>query len=125
LAKHQIALYAQRILHETLETEALEYDRNPRGILYFYRSRASLDRGVAHMQLLAEDGQQIQVVDRAGVLELDPSLGSSQAPIAGGVYCPTDETGDCSKFTTALAASCAKRGTETRTGVRTTGPEAA
>ena len=121
LAKHQIALYSQRILHETLAAESLEFDRNPRGILYFYRSPASLERGVQHMQLLADDGQEIRVLDRAGVLALDPSLAGSQAPIAGGVYCPTDETGDCNKFTAALAAICGNRGAEIRTGVRVTG----
>lgn len=120
IAKHQIAVYSQAILHETIESESLDYDRNARGILYFYRSQASLDRGVAHMQLLADDGQQIQVVDRAGVLDLDPSLGSTEAPIAGGVYCPTDETGDCNKFTSALAVLCERRGAQIRTGVRVT-----
>ena len=118
IAKHRLATYAQRMLHDTLEHESLEYDRNARGILYFYRSQASLDRGVAHMQILAEDGQEIRVLDREGVLALDPSLRASQAPIAGGVYCPTDETGDCNKFTTALAALCTKRGAQIRTGVR-------
>ena len=115
LAKHQIAAYSQRVLHETLAGEALEYDRNARGILYFYRSQASLDRGAAHMQILADDGQEIRVLDRAGVLALEPSLA---VPIAGGMYCPTDETGDCNKFTAALAGLCVKRGAQIRTGVR-------
>jgi D-amino-acid dehydrogenase len=118
LAKHQLAVYAQRILHETLAAETLDFDRNARGILYFYRSQASLDRGVAHMQLLADDGQEIEVLDHAGVLALDPSLRGSAAPIVGGVYCPTDETGDCNKFTSALARLCERRGAQIRTDVR-------
>jgi D-amino-acid dehydrogenase len=124
LAKHAIAVYSQRVLHETIARETLDYDRNARGILYFYRSQASLDRGAEHMRLLADDGQEMSVLDRAGVLAVDPSLAASQAPIAGGVYCPTDETGDCNKFTSALAALCAVRGAEIRTGVRVTGLDA-
>jgi D-amino-acid dehydrogenase len=123
LAKHAIAVYSQRVLHETLARERLDYDRNARGILYFYRSQASLDRGAEHMRILEDDGQEIRVLDRAGVLAVDPSLAASQAPIAGGVYCPTDETGDCNKFTSALAALCVARGAEIRTGVRVTGLE--
>ncbi len=118
IAKHQLAVYAQQTLHETLAREALDYDRNARGILYFYRSAASLDRGVAHMKILEDDGQEIRVLDREGVLALEPSLRASGAPIAGGVYCPTDETGDCNKFTAALAALCTRRGAELRTGTR-------
>ena len=118
IAKHRLAVYAQHLLHETLAAEggALEYDRNARGILYFYRSQASLDRGVTHMQILADDGQEIRVLDREGVLALEPALRGSSASIAGGIYCPTDETGDCHKFTNALAAICVRRGVEVRTG---------
>ena len=60
LRKHQIALYSQRMLHETLAAETIDYDRNDRGILYLYRDQASLDAGVAHMKLLPDDGQQIR-----------------------------------------------------------------
>src|SRR3954462_1269971 len=44
IAKHQLAVYAQQTLHETLAREALDYDRNTRGILFFYRTPASLER---------------------------------------------------------------------------------
>jgi D-amino-acid dehydrogenase len=123
IRKHQLAAYSQRVLHETIAEEGIDYDRNARGILYFYRSPASLERGIAHMQILAEDGQEIQVLDRAQVLALEPSLASSGHKIAGGIYCPTDETGDCSKFTRALAAKCAERGAELVTGTTVTGLE--
>lgn len=116
LRKHQIATYSQRILRETRGNEAIEYGRNDRGILYFYRSDASLERGVAHMKILADDGQEIRALSRDEVIALEPSLGPARSKIAGGVYCPTDETGDCNRFTRALAAICASRGAEVRTG---------
>ena len=124
LRKHQIATYSQRVLHETLEAEALDYDRNARGIIYFYRDAAALEAGVAHMQLLAEDGQDIRVLDRAQLLKVEPSLAAVAEKIAGGIYCPTDETGDCNKFTSGLAAVCRERGVEIRTGVTVTSVEA-
>ena len=66
------------------------------------------------MQILADDGQDIRVLDRAQVVELEPSLASAKEKIAGGIFCPTDETGDCHKFTSALAAACERRGAEFR-----------
>jgi D-amino-acid dehydrogenase len=112
LRKHQIAQYSQRVLHNVLAAESLDYDRNTRGILYFYRDAAALEAGVAHMQILADDGQEIRVLDRAQVRELEPAL---QGDIAGAIYCPTDETGDSHKFTRALAERCAAMGAELHT----------
>lgn len=124
LRKHKLAAYSQAILHETLQAESIDYDRNARGILYFYRQQASLDRGIAHMQLLADAGQEIRVLDRTQVLALEPSLASAADKIAGGIYAPTDETGDCSKFTKALAAICTGRGAEIRTDTEIQGLDA-
>ena len=76
LRKHRIATYSQRILRETVADEAIEYGRNDRGILYFYRSAASFEAGVAHMRILADDGQEIEVLDRDQVVALEPSLGA-------------------------------------------------
>jgi D-amino-acid dehydrogenase len=117
LRKHQIAMYSQRVLHEVIAAEPLDYDRNARGVLYFYRNQAALDAGVAHMQILADDGQEIRVLDRAQVRELEPAL---QADIAGGIYCPTDETGDSHKFTSGLAERCVAMGAELHTGTTVT-----
>jgi D-amino-acid dehydrogenase len=113
LRKHRIAMYSQRVLHEVIAAEPLDYDRNARGVLYFYRDVAALEAGIAHMRLLADDGQEIRVLDRAQVRELEPAL---QGDIAGGIYCPTDETGDSHKFTRALAERCVAMGAELHTG---------
>jgi len=113
LRKHQLAMYSQRVLHEVIAAEPLEYDRNARGVLYFYRDQSALEAGVAHMQILADDGQEIHVLDRAQVAELEPAL---QGSIAGGIYCPTDETGDSHKFTRALAECCVTMGADLQTG---------
>ena len=115
LRKHRIASYSQRVLHEVIAAETLDYDRNARGVLYFHRDAAALEAGVAHMKILADDGQEIRVLDRKQVLELEPALEGAGAKIAGGIYCPTDETGDSHKFTRGLAARCIALGGEIHT----------
>lgn len=116
LRKHRLCLYSQQVLHDTLAEAEIEYDRLARGILYFYRSEERLAAGVEHMKILSDDGQETEVLDRAGVLKLEPSLAAGGGEIAGGIYCPTDETGDCNKFTGGLAAYCTGKGAEFRLG---------
>ena len=87
LLKHQLATYSQRVLQETVAAEAIQYDRLTRGILYFYRDQASLDAGVQHMKILADDGQEVRVLDRAQMLALEPSLASVGGKIAGAIHC--------------------------------------
>lgn len=116
LLKHRLAAYSQTVLKQVVAEEAIEYDRNDRGILYFHRSQQALDAGVEHMKLLQSDGQVIEVLDRDGVVALDPSLASAKSEIVGGIHCPTDETGDPAKFTRALAAKIVERGGAIHTG---------
>jgi D-amino-acid dehydrogenase len=112
LRKHRLCCYSQAVLHETLADCHIDYDRIDRGIVFFYRSAESLERGVAHMQILAEDGQAIEVLDSDALVKLEPSLAAAKDRIAGGIYCPSDETGDCCKFTQGLASHAAQKGVE-------------
>jgi D-amino-acid dehydrogenase len=121
LLKHRLAAYSQGVLKEVVADEAIDYDRNDRGIVYFYRSQQALDQGMARMTLLESDGQAIELLDREGMIALDPSLASAKDKIAGGIYCPTDETGDSAKFTRALAAKVVARGGAIRTSATITG----
>src|ERR671924_71271 len=72
LRKHRLCVYSQKMLHETLAANDLQYDR-----------------------------------------------------IGRGIYCPTDETGDCNKFAAAIAAACERRGAEFRYGTSVLGFKAA
>ena len=116
LRKHRLAAYSQAVLGEVVTEEAIDYDRNTRGILYLHRGQQALDAGTQHMKLLQSDGQVIEILDRDGVIAQEPSLASARGAIAGGILCPTDETGDPAKFTRALATKVAERGGEIRTG---------
>ena len=117
LRKHQIAVYSQGLLQQTLADAQIAYDRNTNGILYFYRDPAALAAGIEHMRILADDGQCIEVLDRAQIVARDPSLADAAEKLAGGIFCPTDETGDCAMFTRGLAEVCRARGVSLRTGV--------
>src|SRR5271167_3087196 len=121
LLKHRLAAYSQTVLDSVVAEEAIDYDRNTRGILYFYRSQKALDGGVEHMKLLESDGQAIKALTRDQVISLEPGLAHARERIAGAILCPTDETGDCAKFTRALAAKIVERGGEIVTGATIAG----
>jgi D-amino-acid dehydrogenase len=110
LLKHRLAAYSQQVLDSVVAEEKIDYDRSLRGILYLHRSQEALDAGVEHMKLLESDGQVIKVLNRDQVVALEPAFAHASDRIAGAILCPTDETGDCAKFTRALAGIIVKRG---------------
>jgi D-amino-acid dehydrogenase len=108
--KHRLCRYAQQALQEVVAATGIAYDRSQGGLLYLHRTQRSLEQGVRNMQIMQEGGHEIEVVDRDRAAAIDPALAPSKGKIAGGIYCPTDESGDAHKFTQALAGLCAERG---------------
>src|SRR3546814_12518601 len=88
------------------------------GILYFHRSRQALDQGARNMRLLESDGQEIRIVDVEEIISREPALAPSRTQIAGGILCPTDETGDSAKLTRSIAVIVQARVGEISTGTR-------
>lgn len=110
LRKHKLCLYSQAALRHLVADTGVTYDGRTGGLLYLYRTTASFERGAANMRILADDGQDIEVVDRERAATIDPALAPVKDKIAGALYCPTDESGDARLFTVALAEHCAKAG---------------
>ena len=116
IRKHRLCVYSQQNLQRVVQATGLQYDATRSGLMYFFRSQESLDRGIANTQILIEHGQEVEVLDRQRMLEVEPALAMASDQIAGAVYCPTDETGDARLFTERLAAKCRQMGAEFRFG---------
>jgi D-amino-acid dehydrogenase len=108
--KHRLCGYSQQALQQVVADTGVEYDGSRVGILYLYRTQETLERGIATLRILAEAGQQMEVVDRERAAAIDPALAPTKDRIAGAIYCATDESGDCAKFSRELAARCIERG---------------
>ena len=120
LLKHRLAAYSQTVLQSVVAAEAVDYDRNMRGILYLHRSRRALEAGVEHMKLLESDGQMIKVStatrwSRSSRAGPRPGADRRRDPL------PDRRDGDCAKFTRALAARIIARGGEVVTGATVVG----
>ncbi|BBC74004.1 D-amino acid dehydrogenase small subunit [Altererythrobacter sp. B11] len=92
--------------HET----GIAYDEASRGTLQLFREHRQLDGVAKDLAVLKADGVPFDILDRSGCLAAEPGLAFSTASFVGGLRLPNDETGDCFKFTNALAALCAARG---------------
>ena len=124
LRKLRLCAYSQQSLQALVAETGVEYDAVRRGLLYVYRDAAALERGMANMAILREGGQHMEALDGAGVARIEPAFETSRTPVAGGVYCPGDESGDAHKFTSALADRCRAAGVQFRYGATVVGLDA-
>jgi D-amino-acid dehydrogenase len=62
--------------------------------LYFHRTQEGLDKGAQHMRILADNGLELEVVDRDRLGKIEPALAHARDRIAGAIYAPMDQTGD-------------------------------
>jgi D-amino-acid dehydrogenase len=108
--KVRLCLYSQRLFAEINRTETITYDRQVGGALYLYRDREHFDRGVAATRVLTDNGVTLLPIGPDKIVELEPALANERDSLVGAIYCPTDELGDCHKFTTALAELLSRDG---------------
>jgi len=107
--KIRMALYSRECINALIADTGIAYDGRSKGILYLFRSQQSLDEGSQNYLYLGKHGLDVEVVDRARLLQLEPALANSRGALAGAVYSPMDQTGDSRLFTQALAAYAAEK----------------
>ena len=123
--KVRLSLYSQDMLHEVVEDTGVAFDGAKGGLLYLYRTPAAFDAGVAKMKILIDNGLPLEVVDRDRAAAIDPALLPTKNRIVGGIYAPSDESGDARLFTRNLADWCAERGVRFLYGTTIRGVETA
>jgi D-amino-acid dehydrogenase len=102
--------YSQQQLQDLTAAQDLRYDRISGGLLYLYRDEASFARGRNNMQVLADGGMPMELLDADGVIAREPALAGSRKHIAGAIFCPSDESGDARLFTRDLGERCKQMG---------------
>jgi D-amino-acid dehydrogenase len=88
----------------TLRAETgIAYDERMQGTLQLFREQAHLDAVGKDIKVLQAGGVPFEVLDRSGCIAAEPGLAAANENFVGGLRLPNDETGDCFKFTNALA----------------------
>ncbi|MBB3957089.1 D-amino acid dehydrogenase [Novosphingobium sediminicola] len=114
----RLAEFSRDCLIELRAQTGITYDERMQGTLQLFREESQLAGIAKDVAVLKADGVPFEVLDKAGCIAAEPGLAGSAAPIAGGLRLPNDETGDCFKFTNALAEMARAAGVEFMTGTR-------
>ena len=118
-----LAAYSRECLRQLRGRTGLRYDELSRGILHFASTPREFEALARHARTARALGIHREVKSRAECLALEPALQYSDAPIAGGVYTPEDESGDAHRFTRELAALAVQRGVRFETDTSVIGVE--
>lgn len=113
----RLGRYSHDRLTELQQATGIDFDARRRGVLVLHRDARELEHAARDYPLLDRLGITYRPYDRAACLRQEPALAHVQEKIAGGVYFPGDESGDCRKFTLGLAARAAQQGVQFRGSV--------
>lgn len=106
----RLSEYSRDCLRDWRVQAGIQYDERRGGTLQLLRTQAQLDAAQRDVEVLQSCGVPFELLDRAGVCRAEPALAQARVPFCGGLRLPNDETGDCHRFTTELAARAAAQG---------------
>ena len=112
----RLAEYSRDCLKALRAETGIAYDQREQGTLQLFRTQKQLDGTAKDIEILKEYGVPYQLLDRAGYLLYEPALAEVKEKFIGALRLPGDETGDCFKFTVALAEKAKALGVKFRFG---------
>ena len=113
----RLAEYSRDCLRQLRADTGIRYDERSLGTLQLFRTQKQLDGTGKDVEILEAYGVPYQLLDREGCVRYEPALAAVRHKFVGGLRLPGDETGDCFKFTQALAKLAEAEGVKFRFGV--------
>jgi D-amino-acid dehydrogenase len=113
----RLAEYSRDELIRLRASTGIRYDERMQGTLQLFREQRQLDGIGKDVDILKAGGVPFEVLDRLGCVAAEPGLAIATDEFVGGLRLPGDETGDCFKFTRALAQQAESLGVRFRFGV--------
>ncbi|HEY8331765.1 MAG TPA: D-amino acid dehydrogenase [Pseudomonas sp.] len=114
----RLAEYSRDCLDELRAETGLTYEGRQLGTTQLFRSQAQVDAAARDITVLERAGVPYEVLDRAGIVRVEPALAAVADKLAGALRLPNDQTGDCFLFTNHLAEMARTLGVEFRFGQR-------
>lgn len=105
----RLAEYSRDRLRDLRQSVHIDYDGRQNGLLVALRDRKGLAGYAPDLAVLDELGVPYRVLERDALTEVEPNIAPASGVVAG-IHLLTDESGDCRRFTQALAADCAAHG---------------
>ncbi len=97
-----LSYLSRQVLHGIQENTPLDFAHVRNGKLIVYRTPSLLEKARRQVALQADLGSDQQVLDTEQLIEREPALAPARSRLAGAVYTPSEESGDCARFTQAL-----------------------
>lgn len=98
-----LSLYSRSLLHALVGEEALDFDYKRNGKLVVFRSREAFEQAQRQMEFQATLGCEQQALHAEACVALEPAIEPLWSELAGGIYTPSEDVGDCHQFTVELA----------------------
>ena len=114
----RLAEYSRDCLKQLRADTGISYDERSQGTLQLFRTQKQLDGTAKDIEILQQYGVPFQLLDREAYLQYEPALALVKEKFVGALRLPGDETGDCFKFTNALAKMAEALGVQFRYGVQ-------
>jgi D-amino-acid dehydrogenase len=99
----RLAEFSRDRLMDLRADTGIQYDQRTQGTLQLFRTPYEMDGVGKDIEVLKAGGVSYELLDRMGCIAAEPGLALANDDFVGGLRLPNDETGDCYKFTTALA----------------------
>ncbi|QOW22238.1 D-amino acid dehydrogenase [Novilysobacter avium] len=112
----RLSEYSRDCLDELRASTGIDYEGRQLGTVQLFRKQAQLDDAAKDIAVLEEYGVPYELLDRDGIVRVEPALAGVVDSLVGALRLPHDETGDCELFTRRLAAMAEDAGVEFRFG---------
>lgn len=112
----RLSEYSRDCMDELRKETGLDYEARQLGTTQLFRTQAELDGAAKDIAVLKQYGVPYELLDRAGIVRVEPALAAVVDTLAGALRLPHDETGDCELFTRLLAERAQSVGVEFRFG---------
>lgn len=113
----RLAEYSRDCLRQLRADTGIRYDERTLGTVQLFRNQQQLDASAADIAVLDRYGVKYELLDRDGCIGAEPALKHVRDKFVGALRLPGDETGDCFKFTQALADMAQREGVRFHYGV--------
>jgi len=110
----RLAEYSRDCLQALRSDTGINYEGRTGGTLQVFRTQQQLDGAAKDIAVLRDANVPFELLTPAELQNAEPALAAVSHKLTGGLRLPNDETGDCQKFTTRLAAMAEELGVKFR-----------
>lgn len=97
-----LSYLSRQALEELLARTPIDFGHARNGKMILYRNAALLDKARELVTYQSQFGTDQQILSADACVALEPALAPIRSQLAGAVYTPSEESGDCLLFTQAL-----------------------